>query len=113
MYVSMSRLRVAAAESDALVDAFRRRGHLVDTFDGLIEALPLMSRMPMSGMRRGTVGVVTTTGGGATTVVDPLSVRGVVVEPPSAATLAHKAAGAQRVDVLAFALVLQPKRIHI
>jgi len=30
-----------------------------------------------------------------------------------AAALALKAAGASRVDVLAFALVLQPKRLHI
>jgi heme oxygenase (mycobilin-producing) len=37
MYVSMSRLRVAASESDALVSAFRRRAHLVDTFDGFID----------------------------------------------------------------------------
>jgi heme oxygenase (mycobilin-producing) len=37
MYVSMSRLRVAAAESDALVAAFRRRAHLVDAFDGFID----------------------------------------------------------------------------
>jgi heme oxygenase (mycobilin-producing) len=37
MYVSMSRLRVAASESDALVRAFRRRAHLVDTFDGFID----------------------------------------------------------------------------
>jgi heme-degrading monooxygenase HmoA len=37
MYVSMSRLRVASAESAALVGAFRRRAHLVDTFDGFID----------------------------------------------------------------------------
>ena len=37
MYVSMSRLRVAAAQSDALVAAFRRRAHLVDGTDGFID----------------------------------------------------------------------------
>lgn len=37
MYVSMSRLRVAASESDTLVAAFRRRAHLVETFDGFID----------------------------------------------------------------------------
>ena len=37
MYVSMSRLRVAAEQSDALVAAFRRRAHLVDGFDGFID----------------------------------------------------------------------------
>ena len=37
MYVSMSRLRVAASESDALVDAFRRRAHFVDDVAGFID----------------------------------------------------------------------------
>jgi heme-degrading monooxygenase HmoA len=37
MYVSMSRLRVAASESDALVAAFRRRAHLVDSAPGFID----------------------------------------------------------------------------
>jgi heme-degrading monooxygenase HmoA len=37
MYVSMSRLRVAASESDALVAAFRRRAHLVDDAPGFID----------------------------------------------------------------------------
>ena len=37
MYVSMSRLRVAAPESGALVDAFRRRAHLVDDAPGFID----------------------------------------------------------------------------
>jgi acyl-CoA synthetase (NDP forming) len=59
----------------------------VDTLEGLIEGLPLLSRLPPAQSRRGTVGVVTTTGGGATMVVDPLSVRGVAVEPPSRDTL--------------------------
>ena len=37
MYVSMSRLRVDAAQSDALVAAFRRRAHLVDALRGFID----------------------------------------------------------------------------
>jgi heme-degrading monooxygenase HmoA len=37
MYVSMSRLRVAASESGALVEAFRRRAHLVDAAPGFID----------------------------------------------------------------------------
>jgi heme-degrading monooxygenase HmoA len=37
MYVSMSRLRVDAAQSDALVAAFRRRAHLVDDAAGFID----------------------------------------------------------------------------
>ena len=42
--------------------------------------------------RQPRVGVVTTTAGGATMVVDPLAVRGVAIEPPSAETLARLAA---------------------
>jgi len=37
MYVSMSRLRVAASESDALIAAFRDRVHLVDDAPGFID----------------------------------------------------------------------------
>src|SRR5215213_9177865 len=37
MYVSMSRLRVDAGHSDALVAAFRRRAHLVDGVDGFVD----------------------------------------------------------------------------
>ena len=37
MYVSMSRLRVAASESGALVDAIRRRAHLVEAAPGFID----------------------------------------------------------------------------
>jgi acyl-CoA synthetase (NDP forming) len=61
----------------------------VDTLDGLIEGLPLLARVPPATSRRAAVGVVTTTGGGATMVVDPLSVRGVAIEPPRAETLAR------------------------
>jgi heme-degrading monooxygenase HmoA len=37
MYVSMSRLRVEAGRSDALIVAFRRRAHLVDSVPGFID----------------------------------------------------------------------------
>ncbi len=37
MYVSMSRLRVDPAQSDALVAAFRRRAHLVDSAPGFVD----------------------------------------------------------------------------
>ncbi len=65
----------------------------VDTLDGLIEGLPLLARVPATARsaKRMTVGVVTTTAGGATMVVDPLAVRGVTIEPASAATLARLA----------------------
>ncbi len=68
----------------------------VETFEGLIESVPLLTRVPVSkrGARRPTVGVVTTTAGGATMVIDPLSLRGIDVASPSVATLAKlKAAG--------------------
>jgi acetate---CoA ligase (ADP-forming) len=70
----------------------------VDTLDGLIEGLPLLARVPArvsvpaGGARPPRVGVVTTTAGGATMVVDPLAVRGIGIEPPSAATLRRLAA---------------------
>jgi acyl-CoA synthetase (NDP forming) len=60
----------------------------VDTLEGLIEGFPLLARVPAQGMRRARVAVVTTTAGGATMVVDPLSTRGVAVEPPTPHTLA-------------------------
>lgn len=37
MYVSVSRLRVAAERAPELVAAFRRRAHLVDTAEGFID----------------------------------------------------------------------------
>jgi len=69
----------------------------VDTLDGLIEGLLLLGRVPVrarvaQGARPPQVGVVTTTAGGATMVVDPLAVRGVRIEPPGATTLARLAA---------------------
>jgi len=60
----------------------------VDTFDGLIEALPLVARLPAGAAReRPRVGVVTTTGGGATMVIDRIATNGITVEGPNAATL--------------------------
>ena len=37
VYVSVSQLRVEANRADELVAAFRRRAHLVDTFDGFLD----------------------------------------------------------------------------
>jgi heme-degrading monooxygenase HmoA len=37
MYISVSRLRVEAARTDELVEAFRRRSHLVDDMDGFVD----------------------------------------------------------------------------
>ena len=37
MYVSLSRLRIPASRASELVDAFRRRAHLVDSVDGFVD----------------------------------------------------------------------------
>ena len=83
----------ALAGEDDVAEAFLADCGIarVDTLDGLIEGLPLVSRLPIAAgnARRPTVAVVTTTAGGATMVVDPLAMRGIGVEPPSAATLAR------------------------
>lgn len=86
----------ALAGEDDVADAFLADCGIarVTTLDGLIEGLPLLMRVPVSTSRRAAVGVVTTTGGGATMVVDPLSTAGVAITQPSAETLARfKAAG--------------------
>ena len=85
----------ALAGEDDVADQFLKSCGIarVDTLEGLIEGLPLLSRVPVaarSGRKR--VGVVTTTAGGATMVVDPLASRGVTIEPASADTLARLAA---------------------
>jgi acetate---CoA ligase (ADP-forming) len=85
----------ALAGEDDVADQFLKSCGIarVDTLEGLIEGLPLLSRVPVaarSGRKR--VGVVTTTAGGATMVVDPLAGRGVTIEPASADTLARLAA---------------------
>jgi acyl-CoA synthetase (NDP forming) len=63
----------------------------VDTLEGLIEGFPLLARVPARkrGDRPPAVAVVTTTAGGATMVVDPLSVRGISVAAPTPQTLAR------------------------
>ena len=73
----------ALAGEDDVADAFLADCGIarVDTLDGLIEGLPLLARVPVVDVRAArNVGVVTTTGGGATMVVDPLSARGVAVD---------------------------------
>jgi acyl-CoA synthetase (NDP forming) len=83
----------ALAGEDDVADAFLADCGIarVDTLDGLIEGLPLLRRVPRRtpGGRKATVGVVTTTAGGATMVVDPLAGRGVAIQAPSGQTLAR------------------------
>src|SRR5499426_2832226 len=84
----------ALAGEDDVADVFLKSCGIarVDTFDGLIEGLPLLARVPATAGGRNRVGVVTTTAGGATMVIDPLASRGVIIEPASAETLARLAA---------------------
>jgi acyl-CoA synthetase (NDP forming) len=85
----------ALAGEDDIADIFLKACGIarVDTLEGLIEGLPLLLRVPVTERsRRNRVGVVTTTAGGATMVVDPLASRGVIIERASAATLVRLAA---------------------
>ncbi|MGP0093790.1 MAG: acetate--CoA ligase family protein [Xanthobacteraceae bacterium] len=86
----------ALAGEDDVADAFLAECGIarVDTLDGLIEGLPLVAKLPLARTagRRATIGVVTTTGGGAAMVVDRLSSADVSVAPPSPETLARLAA---------------------
>lgn len=61
----------------------------VETLDGLLESGALLKHVPVSARRDRplTVGVVTTTGGGAALVVDQLGLRDISVEGPNAPTL--------------------------
>jgi acyl-CoA synthetase (NDP forming) len=83
----------ALAGEDDMADAFLADCGIAraDTLDGLVEGLPLVARIPLGapGIR---VGVVTTTGGGASMAVDRIAAGGVAVVGPSGATLARLAA---------------------
>src|SRR3954447_8548559 len=72
----------ALAGEDDVADAFLRDCGIarVESLSGLLEGLPLLKRVPP---RRGPgtprVAVITTTAGGAATVIDPLASRGIEV----------------------------------
>ena len=75
----------ALAGSDAALDAYFRDCGIVrvDMLETLLEIAPLVSeRKPLNLARPGRVAVVTTTGGGAATVVDRLGMRGVELSAP-------------------------------
>jgi len=85
----------ALAGEDAVADAFLADCGIarVDTLEALIESLLLVARVPLAfAGRHSSVGVVTTTAGGAAMVLDRLAMNGVRVAEPSAATLARLAA---------------------
>lgn len=80
----------ALAGEDAVADTFLKDIGIArtDTFEGLLEALPLLENLSlMTPSGRLAVGVVTTTGGGAAMAVDQLGIRNVNVVGPSEATL--------------------------
>ncbi|ETW12041.1 CoA-binding domain-containing protein [Roseivivax marinus] len=84
----------ALAGADEMADMFLDACGIarVDTFEGLLEIAPLLTRVtPRGDARPRRVGVVTTTGGGAAMAVDQVSLRGVDVVPPSRATRARLA----------------------
>jgi acetate---CoA ligase (ADP-forming) len=83
----------ALAGEDDVADAFLADCGIarVETFEALVEGLPLVARVlarPRNA-RPPAVAVVTTTAGGAATVVDPLAARGITIAPPSAETYAR------------------------
>ncbi len=84
----------AMAGEDAVADAFFRACGIVrtKTLDGLLEAPVLAKSLRARSLRANpSVGVVTTTGGGAAMAVDQLGLRDISVSPPSAATRARLA----------------------
>jgi acetate---CoA ligase (ADP-forming) len=85
----------ALAGEDDVADAFLTACGIarVATLEGLIEGVLLLARVPAAprGTKRRNVGVVTTTAGGATMIVDPLASRGVNIQGASTATLARLA----------------------
>ena len=93
---------LAASHTGAMTGAddtaaafFRAHGIVrVGTLESLLETAQLLGRFPPSkqprtGRRR--VGVVTTTGGGAATVVDQLGLYGIDIAPPSEHVIRHLA----------------------
>lgn len=88
----------ALAGEDAVAETFFRDCGIarVETLEGFLEALPLLAQLPLKDLsstagRKPTVGVVTTTGGGAAMAVDQLGIRGVSVVAPTDETLARLA----------------------
>lgn len=82
----------ALAGEDDIADAFLKDCGIarVGVLDALLEAFPLARRIRLDvDERPSRVGVVTTTGGGAAMAVDQLGIRDVVVQAPSAQTLAR------------------------
>lgn len=86
----------ALAGEDDLADAFLADCGIarVGTLEALLEAPPLLRRLPLRprAARPASVGIVTTTGGGAAMVVDQLGLHGIDVPEPAPGTRARLAA---------------------
>lgn len=79
----------ALAGSDEVADTFLRECGIarISSFDGLLEISTLLEKIrPQVRSRPATVGVVTTTGGGAAMAVDQIALGGVDIAEPSEAT---------------------------
>lgn len=79
------------AGADEVADVFLAACGIarVESFEGLLEVAPLLTRVPATSQpRTGRVGIITTTGGGAAMVVDQLAGRNVEIVQPSAETFA-------------------------
>lgn len=84
----------ALAGEDIVADTFLRDCGIarVESFEGLLEIAPLLKQMPVARKWRPlSVGVLTTTGGGAAMAVDQLELRDVKVGSASAVTRARLA----------------------
>lgn len=95
------------AGEDAVAEAFFKDCGIarVETLDGFLNAIPLLSKVPpqAANNKQVNVGVLTTTGGGAAMVVDQLGIRNVSVVSPSEETLAKL--NARGVDVHAGGII--------
>jgi acetate---CoA ligase (ADP-forming) len=83
------------AGADEVADVFLKACGIgrVALFESLLEVVPLLARVPaVPQPRRGRVGVITTTGGGAAMAVDQLAARGVEIVHASDETRARLAA---------------------
>src|SRR5262249_26749182 len=94
--LAVSHTGALAGEDDVAAQFLRSCGIArVDTLEGLIEGLPLLSRVPAAargGRKR--VGVVTTTAGGGPPVGGPPPGRGGAPQPASTGTLGRRARAA-------------------
>ena len=96
----------ALAGSDAAVDAFFAHNGIlrVDMLETLVEIVPLLAgRKPPALTRQPRVAVVTTTGGGAASVVDRLGTLGIATLTPDdalVATLAEKGVAIRKAPII-------------